>query len=142
MDGLLAPAPVAVQIPGEPAGPPAPAAPSPAAVSVDPADGRLRVALEGFAQSTSVRVGLTDAAEARVWVAGDGAGARFVVGPGEVRVLARNGGDVRVELPRSAEVATVEVDGQVAVLVAGGRLQLQRPAADSLREDVVFRIGE
>jgi hypothetical protein len=119
-----------------------PAAPSPAAVSVDPEEGRIQVRLEGFAPESNVHVRLTDSPDARVRVEGQGAGARFVVAPGTVKVVGGDGGEIWVELPRAAAEAAVEIDGELAVIAAYGRLQLSRPAADTLEDDVVFRVGD
>lgn len=120
----------------------APAAPAPAGVSVAPAEGRVRVVLEGFAPESRVRLRVVDRREARVRVEGAHAMARFVVGSGELRVIGGNDGTVWVELPRTAGEATVEIDGEVAVRVAEGQLQLHRPVADSLQEDVLILFGE
>lgn len=120
----------------------APVAPSPAGISVAPIDGRVRVMLDGFAPESRVRLRVVDREEARVRVDGAHQAARFVVGPGRLEVIGSDGGEVRVELPRSAGEATVEIDGDLAVRVAQGRLQLHRSVADTLQEDVIIRVGE
>ena len=120
----------------------APTGLGPAAISVTPEANRLLISLRGFGRESNVRVRLTDAERAAVRVEGATGSPRFVTGPGLLEVIGTEDGDVWVELPRSVSDALVEVDGEPAVRIRDGQLRILRPVLDSLREDVVFRIGE
>jgi hypothetical protein len=114
----------------------------PSAISVLPEAGRLVVKLRGFAPESNVRVRLTDSDRASVRVEGAAGSPRFITGPGILEVIGTEEGDVWVELPGSVSDAVVQVDGTAAVRIRDGQLRILRPVLDSLREDVVFRIGE
>ena len=114
----------------------------PSAISVEPDAGRLIVKLRGFARESNVHVRLADTDRASVRVEGAAGSPRFVTGPGLLEVIGTEEGDVWVELPRSVSDAVVQVDGEAAVRIRDGQLRILRPVLDSLREDVVFRIGD
>ncbi|MCL7959877.1 MAG: hypothetical protein M8861_06770, partial [marine benthic group bacterium] len=63
-------------------------------------------------------------------------------GPVCLEVIGAREGEIWVELPRSARDAVVRVDGEAAVRIEDGHLVTLWPVQDSLREDVVFRIGD
>ena len=115
---------------------------APTAISVDLRDGELSVSLRGFGPSSNVHVRLTDASRASVRVESAAASPRFVTGPGTLEVIGSGEGEIWVELPRSASVGAVLVDGDTAVRLEGGRLVILWPKADSLRGEAVFRIGD
>ena len=104
--------------------------------------GELSVRLQGFGPSSNVHVRLTDAQRASVRVEDAAASPRFVTGPGTLEVIGSGEGEIWVELPRSASVGAVLVDGEAAVRLEGGRLVILWPEADSLRGEAVFRIGD
>ena len=85
---------------------------------------------------------LTDGRRASVRVEGAAESPRFVTGPGTLEVIGSTEGEIWVEVPRSAREAIVRVDGEAAVRIEDGRLVILRPVLDSLRGDVVFRIGD
>jgi hypothetical protein len=114
----------------------------PSAISVEPEADRLIVRLRGFARESNVHVRLTDTRRAAVRVVGAAGSPRFVTAPGLLEVIGTEEGDVWVELPRSVSDAIVQVDGETAVRIRDGQLRIFRPVLDSLREDVVFRIGD
>ena len=114
----------------------------PSAISVEPEAGSLVVKLQGFARESNVHVRLVDAHRAAVRVEGASGSPRFITGPGLLEVIGTEEGDVWVELPRSVSDAVVRVDGEAAVRIRDGQLRILRPVLDSLREDVVFRIGD
>jgi hypothetical protein len=118
------------------------AAPAATAISVEPLAGSLSVSLQGFARNSIVHVRLTDGSRASVRVEGAAEGPRFVTGPGTLEVIGSREGEIWVELPRSAREAVVRVDGEAAVRIEHARLVILRPMLNSLRGDVVFRIGE
>ena len=128
-------APDEAEGPGE-----APAA-GPTAISVEPLAGELVVRLQGFDRDSNVHVRLTDALLASVRVEGSPDAPRFVTGPGTLEVIGDTEGEIWVELPRSVRDAVVEVDGEAAVRIEDGQLVILWPVMDSLRGDVVFRIG-
>jgi len=118
------------------------AVPAATAISVEPLAGSLSVNLQGFAGSSNVHVRLTDGPRASVRVEGAAESPRFVTGPGTLEVIGSTEGEIWVEVPRSAREAIVRVDGEAAVRIEDGRLVILRPVLDSLRGDVVFRIGD
>ena len=120
----------------------APTGLGPAAISVASESDRLLIRLRGFGRESNVHVRLTDAERATVRVEGATGSPRFITGPGLLEVIGTEDGDVWVELPRSVSDALVEVDGEPAVRIRDGQLRILRPVLDSLREDVVFRIGD
>jgi anti-sigma factor RsiW len=119
-----------------------PTALGPTAISVEPLAGELVVSLQGFGRDSNVHVRLTDALRASVRVEGSPEVPRFVTGPGTLDVIGETEGEIWVELPRSVRDAVVEVDGEAAVRIEDGRLVILWPVMDSLRGDVVFRIGD
>ena len=116
--------------------------PGPTAISIEPHSGSLVVSLQGFGLDSNVHVRLTDSRRASVRVEGAAESPRFITGPGLVEVIGAEEGDIWVELPRSARDAVVRVDGEAAVRIRDGRLVILRPVLDSLRGEVVFRIGD
>lgn len=124
------------------AGSEGPAVPGPAAISLEPRAGRLVISLQGFGRNSNVHVRLTDAPRASVRVDGTAEAPRFVTGPGTLEVIGATEGEIWVELPRSVRDAAVEVDGEAAVRIEAGQLVILWPVLDSLRGDVVFRIGD
>ena len=111
------------------------------ASGTEPSAGTLVVKLRGFGPESNVHVRLADTRRAVVRVEGATESPRFITGPGLLEVIGTEEGDVWVELPRSVSDAAVEVDGEAAVRIRDGQLRILRPMLDSLREDVVFRIG-
>ncbi|MDP2470589.1 MAG: zf-HC2 domain-containing protein [Candidatus Palauibacterales bacterium] len=111
------------------------------AVSVEPVEGGVTVSLHGFDPSSNVHVRLTDAGRATVRVEDAPESPRYVTAPGMLEVIGAREGEIWVELPRSVRDAVVLVDGEAAVRIEGGRLVILWPVLDSLRGDVVFRIG-
>ena len=116
--------------------------PGAAAISVELLEGGLEVSLQGFGRNSNVHVRLTDARRASVRVEGAAESPRFVTGPGSLEVIGSREGDIWVELPRSASKAAVLVDGDAAVRIERGQLVILWPVSDSLRGEVVFRIGD
>lgn len=116
--------------------------PGAAAISVELLEGGLEVSLQGFGRNSNVHVSLTGARRASVRVVGAAEGPRFVTGPGTLEVIGSTEGEIWVELPRSASEAAVTVDGATAVRLESGQLVILWPESDSLRGEVVFRIGD
>ena len=113
-----------------------------AAIAVDLLEGGLEVSLQGFGRNSNVHVRLTEARRASVRVEGAAESPRFVTGPGTLEVIGSREGEIWVELPRSASDAAVMVDGNAAVRIERGQLVILWPESDSLRGEVVFRIGD
>jgi hypothetical protein len=132
-----APVEVAAEAPDE-----SPAEAGATAISVDLLEGGLTVSLRGFGRNSNVHVRLTDARRASVRVEGAAESPRFVTGPGTLEVIGSREGEIWVELPRSAGEAAVYVDGAAAVRTERGQLVVLWPVSDSLRGEVVFRIGD
>lgn len=111
--------------------------PSPAAISVQPRDGLVRIMITRAAPETVIRVRLLDRGSASVWsVQG-----RYRTAPGEIELLEAGPGEVLVLLPRSIPSAEVRLDGQVVATKEGPDFRLLIPAADSSDAEVSFRAG-
>jgi hypothetical protein len=125
------PAPAPVSPPAE--------APS-AGVSVDAADGELRVLVERSSPQLRIRVRLADQPRMSVRAMGEAAGARFRMGRGRVSVEDAGAGELEVVIPRTAERASLSVDGRRFLLKQGEELRVLVPA-DSLGTEIVFSAG-
>jgi hypothetical protein len=109
-------------------------------MGVLPSDGRVRVLLNVPAAPVEVQVRLVDDRMAHVEAATDDA-VRFRTGAGRIEVAGLNAGRIMVEIPRSAQGATIEVDGLVYVYKQGDTLRLSGPAGRDRGDQVRFRIG-
>ncbi len=110
---------------------------SPAAVSVQPRDGLVRIIITQPAPETLIRVRLLDRGAASVWsVEG-----RYRTAPGEIEVLDAGPGEVVVLLPRTVLSAEVELDGRLVATKEGSDFRLLIPAADSSDAEVSFQAG-
>jgi anti-sigma factor RsiW len=111
-----------------------------AGVSVLPVDGRVRVLLENPSPELQVRAVVTESRSAGVYASGDAASARFRTGPGRIEVADAGAGELRIELPRSALRATVEVNGRAYLVKEGDQLRLSVPAQERSETEVTFRV--
>lgn len=118
---------------GEPQGP---ADPGPSEVAVDPVDGRIRVAITGPARDLRVTVATTTGERANV----SARVASFRVEAGRIDVTDARG-DVRVELPRDATRAVVEVDGVEVARLVDGVLRLTPEAGTGTAEILLDPAG-
>jgi anti-sigma factor RsiW len=110
---------------------------SPAAVSVQPRDGLVRIIITQPAPETMIRVRLLDGGTASVWsVEG-----RYRTAPGEIEVLEAGPAEVVVLLPRTVPSAEVELDGRLVATKEGSDFRLLIPAADSSDAEVSFQAG-
>jgi hypothetical protein len=110
---------------------------SPAAVSVQPREGLVRIIITQPAPETTIRVRLLDSGTASVWsVEG-----RYRTAPGEIEVLGAGPGEVVVLLPRTVPSAEVELDGRLVATKEGSDFRLLIPAADSSDAEVSFQAG-
>lgn len=114
-----------------PAGPPA-------GVQTRPTSGELVVTVRGAAAGTRVRVELVAGEQGGAWSRGatfHTDGVRLVVEPVE-------GGAVRVELPRGAETAALEVNGRRWLTVREGTATAEVTPERRGEEALVFRVPE
>lgn len=112
-----------------------------AGVSVLPRDGRVRIVLRGPDARTRIHVRLVDGEAAAVRADGGAATARFTSGPGHLELEGGGPGAVRIEVPRAAVWASIEVDGRPYLLKDGADVRILAPLADSGGTEVVFRAG-
>lgn len=117
------------------------AAPVSSRMAVLPADGRVRVLLHSPAGAVDVVVRLVDDRLAEVEASTAEEGVRFRTGAGRIEVSGLTAGTVTVDIPRSAQGATVEVDGLVHVYKQANELQLSGPAGRERGDQVRFRTG-
>jgi hypothetical protein len=109
-------------------------------MGVLPAEGRVRVLLHSPTGPVNVRVVLVDDRMAHVEAATAEA-VRFRTGAGRIEVAGLSSGEVTIEIPRTTDGATIEVDGLVYVYKQGQLLQLSGPAGRERGDQVRFRIG-
>jgi len=113
---------------------------APAAVSILPEEGNIRVVLKSAARGVRIRVRLSAEPFSDVRATGAAALARFRTSPGRIEISGATGGEVEVVLPRSARSAVVEVDGRPYLRKDGDGLRLLAPASDSTASEVVFTV--
>jgi anti-sigma factor RsiW len=101
------------------------------------AGGVVRIELTRPHPDAIVRVRLVEGERAAVW----SERARYRTGPGRIEVVEAGAGELRIEIPRSAREARVEVDGRLAVLKEGPELRLVAAGVDSAGAEVLFRAG-
>jgi len=116
--------------------PEGPADPGPSEVAVDPIDGRVLVAISGPSRDLRVTVAVTMDERANV----SARVASFRVEAGRIDVTDARG-DVRVELPRSATGAVVEVDGVEVARLVDGVLRLTPEAGTGTAEILIEPAG-
>jgi hypothetical protein len=109
-------------------------------VSVLPEQGAVRVVLRGASDQLRVKAVLVDGPRAGVYASGSAAGARFSTGPGVIEVVGAAGGELRIELPHAARVATVDVNGRRYLSKDGAQLRVTVPVDESADAEVGFRV--
>jgi anti-sigma factor RsiW len=135
--------------PSTPTDPPPPhagaAAPAPpdavAGVEILPADGPVRIVLQGADPALRVRVRLTGGESVEVSGTGAAAGARFRTGPGRVTVTEAGAGEIVVSLPRAVRSATVTADGRAYLVKDGDQVRVLAPSADTVGAEILFVVG-
>jgi hypothetical protein len=85
----------------------------PAALSILPSEGRLRIVLTDVSSAANVRVRMIDGDRALVQASGDAARARFRTGPGRIELIGIGKGEVVIDVPDGARDVRVESDGKV-----------------------------
>lgn len=131
-----APEPAAVAAPAPTLAPPQETTPSGIAVPVS--DGRIEVIVRGAAPGSALEVAWSREAIARIVAA---PGSVFTYADGRVEVDAAAGG-LRVELPRAASAATVEVDGLVYVQRSAAGVVVLKPAVERTDDLIRFVVPE
>jgi len=114
----------------------------PIGIDAAPVDGRIHIALVDLPEGTEVRIRLVDSPVA--WVeapAGGDPPVRFLRGPGRVEVSGGGAGVVRVDLPRGATEARVEVDGRLRAFKDGDTLRFIEQGQVVAGEETTFRIS-
>jgi hypothetical protein len=114
---------------------------TPAGVSVRPAEGRMRVVLVDPADGVRLRVQLHDGDAVGVWTSGEGPAAHFRTAPDRIEVEGVRAGEVRVEIPRSGQHITLEVNGRVYLWKDGKQLRFSGPATDAVGPEILFEVG-
>jgi hypothetical protein len=110
-----------------------------AALSIQPAQGKVRITLTEVAPEATVRVRLIDSNRATVQASGAAAHARFRTSPGRIEMVRVDGGEVVIDLPRSLIDARVEVDGRVIFQKERGQLRLNEPATTGTNPEFIFK---
>jgi anti-sigma factor RsiW len=111
------------------------------AAGVLPAEGRVRVLLYAPSGAVSVTVRTVDAPRAQVQTEMRTEGVRFRSGAGRLEVLGLGEGEVTILIPRTAQGATIEVDGRVYVYKQGDVLHLSGPGGRGQGDQVRFQLG-
>lgn len=124
---------------------PAPETPKPpeelAGISILPHAGEVRILVQAPAPDCRIRVRLVDGEQAAVYTAGAAGGARFQTAPGRILVTEAGPGEIRIELPRTARIAVVAVDGRELVVMETRSLRPVAPTLDATDTELVFRAG-
>jgi hypothetical protein len=110
-----------------------------AALSIQPAQGKVRIVLTNVAENATLRIRLIDSDRAAVQASGAAAQARFRTGPGRIEVVGINGGEVAIDLPRRLVDARVEVDGRLIFQKERGQLHLNEPATTGANSEFIFK---
>lgn len=114
--------------------------PSPrSGVSVEPAQGHLRIVLITPAADLRVRAAITDSPRGGAYTIGDSATARFSTSAGLVEVIGAGGGELLLEIPAAATTATVELDGTPYLVKEGDQLRLLVASDETVGAEVVFQ---
>lgn len=118
-----------------------------AGISVRLSAGELRVRVREFPAGTRIRIVLIERPVGVASLPHGDADARFVVAAGLLEVVGPGGdgpvlpGDgVVLQLPRRMSYGVVEIDGDIAARVSGGRIEAQRQVSDS-GDGVVIEVG-
>jgi hypothetical protein len=85
----------------------------PAALSILPSEGRLRIVLSDVSSAATVRVRMIEGERALVQASGDAARARFRTGPGRIELIGIGKGEIIIDVPDGALDVRVESDGKV-----------------------------
>jgi hypothetical protein len=125
---------------GEAPAVPTPAQPFESGVSVEAADGAVEIVLRDAGGDLRVRALLVEGTRAGVYAAGDAATSRFLTGAGRIEVLNARAGDLRIELPRDAAVATVVVNGREYLRKQDGRLDLRVGEPEGAADTIEFSV--
>jgi hypothetical protein len=127
----LAPAPQPQPQPAAPAAAPQNAA-GPTGVSIRPRNGAVRVVLRDASPRLRITARLVDVERAGVLARGHAVEtARFRTSPGRIEVVGAGPGEIEVEIPRGASIATLEVNGRIYVGKEGDSLRVLAPEADA-----------
>ncbi|HEX2094100.1 MAG TPA: zf-HC2 domain-containing protein [Longimicrobiaceae bacterium] len=115
-------------------------APSPTAVSVRPADGRMRVVLVRPSPGLRVRVLVADQERVRVSAEGGSSSPRFRTSADRIEVVDGDPGEVRVTVPRGILHFVLEAGGRRYVSKEGDRLHLSGTGPDRSGPELVFKV--
>jgi hypothetical protein len=126
---LVAPSPAPAAVEQTPQ-----AAPPESGIAVNVRDGQIQVVVRGAMPGSLVEVVWVDAATAAVTAAD---GSTFTYRDGYVEVYA-SPGDLRVELPRWARMASVEVDGRIYVRRFSGDVEIPGPSSGTSGDRIRF----
>lgn len=127
-------------VPG-PASAAAAAAPAETGVSVDLANGSFEVILTEAAPELQIRALLIEGVRGAVYARGDAVDARFSTARGTIRLDGIAGGELRVEIPRSADAASVVIEGRTYLIKDANQLRLI-PADESAPTEVRFEVRQ
>ena len=120
----------------EPTGEP----PLEAGTAAAPELGRLRIVLTRPERGMTVRAVLVESPSGGAYIVGDAASAQFDGTTGRVEVIDATGGQLRIEIPRAAVTASVEIDGRVYLVKEGDSLRLMDADPRISGGDLEFRI--
>jgi hypothetical protein len=117
-----------------------PAGVASAGVSIDPADGEVRVLVERASPALRIRVRLADQPRLSVRGTGGAADARFLLSRGRVTVEDAGAGELEVVIPRTTARASISAGGRQVLVKEGEELHVLVPA-DSVGTEIVFPAG-
>jgi anti-sigma factor RsiW len=135
IESAVEPAPEPTPMPEPPPVEPVPA-PEPAGVALVP-DGAVEVRLADL-EGVTIRLAQTDGESVAVSAVGADRDPTFRTRPGQIEVAGSAGGQLIIEIPRSAGAIRVLVDGEVYAEQANGELELRVPG-DRVDGAIVWR---
>jgi hypothetical protein len=113
-------------------------APESVGIGVDVPDGRIRITVRGMLPESELEVVWLDAPTAQISAA-PGSTYSFAEGHAEATVTS---GPVRIEVPRTASMISIEVNGRMVLQRSGGGLALPGRVLEQDADRILFSIPE
>jgi hypothetical protein len=115
-------------------------APIEAGVSVEAAEGAVDIVIREASRDLRIRAKFVEGTRAGVYASGDASSGRFQTGVGRIEVSNARSGELRIELPLGAAMATVIVNGREVLRQQNGRIGLPLATADGGSREIDFSV--
>jgi hypothetical protein len=114
----------------------------PAGVSVHAGAASIRVVVTSPEPGLVLQVRMHDGDRLGVWASGVAAKARFLTSQDRIEVVSPGAGEVRVDIPYSAESVSLDVDGRPYLVKEGGDLRFLGPGAERTGPQIRFEVTQ